>query len=127
MKFDYRFLTFIAVNNVMFYFSGQVQLVGQSRMDEDSGSGGGLDQDYSSQNVALKAQVIDKYAFTNALPRHESIRDLLHLQSQQQQHSKFRPNEEWSPAPEGKVWYQINRPSFRRRRRRRAATTIARK
>lgn len=100
-----------------FNFSGQVQLVGQSRMDDD-GDSLQLDQDYSSQNVALRAQVIDKYAF-NALPRHESIRDLLHLQSQQQQQQqkqKFRPNEEWSPAPEGKVWYQINRPSFRRRR-----------
>ena len=88
-------------------------------MDQDSPT----DQDYSSQNVAIKAQVIDKYAF-NA-PRHESIRDLLHLQSQQLRHhrgnqhtQKFRPNEEWEPAPKEKVWYQINRPSFKRRKRR---------
>ena len=68
------------------------------------------DMEFSgAKNVALKAHVIDKYAM-NA--KHESIKDLLHLQSQQ----KFRPNEEWSPAPKGKVWYQINRPSFRKRR-----------
>ena len=107
-------------------FSGQVQLIGgNSRMDQDSPT----DQDYSSQNVAIKAQVIDKYAF-NAHPHHESIKDLLHLQSQQNQrktpasgnpHQKLglRPNEEWSPAPKEKVWYQINRPSFKRRKRRR--------
>lgn len=106
-------------------FSGQVQLIGgNSRMDEDSNL---MDQDmaYSSQNVAIKAQVVDKYAFNT---RHESIKNLLHLQSQQKrktpphahQHQNFgRPNEEWSPAPKEKVWYQINRPSFKRRKRRR--------
>jgi len=105
--------------------SGQVQLIGgNSRMDEDSNL---MDQDmaYSSQNVAIKAQVVDKYAFNT---RHESIKNLLHLQSQQKrktpphahQHQNFgRPNEEWSPAPKEKVWYQINRPSFKRRKRRR--------
>jgi len=88
--------------------SGQVQLISNSRMDNSED----MDQDISdsSQNVAIKAQVID-----NQQLRH-------HRGNQHTQ--KFRPNEEWEPAPKEKVWYQINRPSFKRRKRRWIRTSI---
>ena len=98
--------------------NGQVQVINSNnRMDHGSGA---MDQNIGEtrtpppRRTAIKAQITEpdkkkEGPFYALNARHESIRDLLHFQSQQQ----FRPNikEQLPPQPKGKVWFQINQPS----------------
>lgn len=76
--------------------SGQVQVINSnSKMDV-------------GESKAVQAQVIQPAI---GLPsRHQSIRDLLHYKIKQRQ--EFRPNVREEEPSVGKVWSQINKPSY---------------
>ena len=89
---------------------GQVQVVNKN----DFFGNQRMDIGESKNNLDfIKAHVI-KPQFAIKSSAHESIRDLLHLQAIKNKH-QFVPNAKEENAKNnkvGKVWYQINEPSY---------------